>query len=71
MVSTEEERVRGAAMRWYVAYQETLRIRIETDPHIDESKAAWDLFVLLAEEITDLAIRRQFAWLFAHEGRED
>lgn len=67
-MTNEDERVRNAARRWHEAFKETLRIRIETERPANHQQAAWDLFMLMSEEIADLAIKHRFAELFANDG---
>lgn len=67
---TDEDRALAAARRWYEAFKATLGTKLEVEHPANESAAAFELYGLMAEEITDLAIRRRFAWLFANDGDE-
>jgi hypothetical protein len=58
----------AAAMRWYVAYRETLTNKLTVEQPADPAASAFELYKLLAEEIHDLGVRRRFAWLYANDG---
>lgn len=67
---SENDRALAAARRWYEAFKATLGTKLEVERPADESAAAFELYGLMADEITDLAIRRRFAWLFSNNGDE-
>jgi hypothetical protein len=67
---TDDDRALASARRWYEAFRATLGTKLAVERPANEDEAAFELFLLLAEEIPDLATRRRFAWLFSNNGDE-